>query len=232
MTAGYVVSDNFAPRFSEDNARLYLGTAPRAETAARARTRPRRRASISGATRIRRSSRCSRCAPTRTATRNYRAVVHLADKRFLQLATADLPTVNAGDDPVRALGTSDVPYQQEISWDQTYNDVYLVDLKTGTRKKILEHWGAARDALARRQLRDVLRREDGQLVHATRSRTASRVNLTGELPVKFFDESHDTPDAPPSLGIAGLDRGRQVGAPERRVRHLGNPARRHAARAW
>ncbi len=76
-------------------------------------------------------------------TRNYRAVVHLADKRFLQLATADLPTVNPGDDPVRALGTSDVPYQQEISWDQTYNDVYLVDLKTGTRKKILEHWGAA-----------------------------------------------------------------------------------------
>ena len=50
--------------------------------------------------------------------RNYRAVVHLADKRFVQLATPDLPTVNPGDDPVRAIGTSDLPYQQEISWDR------------------------------------------------------------------------------------------------------------------
>ncbi len=33
--------------------------------------------------------------------------------------------------PTRALGTSDLPYQQEMSWDQSYNDVYLVDLKTG-----------------------------------------------------------------------------------------------------
>ena len=35
----------------------------------------------------------------------------------------------------------------------------------------------------------------------------SRVNLTASLPVKFFDESHDTPDAPPSLGIAGWTEG-------------------------
>ena len=50
--------------------------------------------------------------------RNYRAVVHLADKRFVQLATPDLPTVNAGEDPpVRVLGTDDLPYRQEISWD-------------------------------------------------------------------------------------------------------------------
>ena len=33
--------------------------------------------------------------------RSYRAVVHLADKRFVQLATPDLPTVNAGDDPAQ-----------------------------------------------------------------------------------------------------------------------------------
>ncbi len=32
-----------------------------------------------------------------------------------------------------------LPYQQEISWDTTYNDVYLVDLKSGQRRKILEH---------------------------------------------------------------------------------------------
>ena len=30
-----------------------------------------------------------------------------------------------------------------MSWDQTYNDVYLLDLKTGKPKKVLEHWGNA-----------------------------------------------------------------------------------------
>ena len=31
----------------------------------------------------------------------------------------------------------------------------------------------------------------------------TRTNLTERLPVKFFDEGHDTPDLPPSLGSAG-----------------------------
>ena len=58
------------------------------------------------------------------------------------------PTVNPGDDPARAIGTSDLPYRMEISWDQTYNDVYLVDLKTGKPQKVLEHWGSAGTALS------------------------------------------------------------------------------------
>ena len=76
-------------------------------------------------------------------TRNYRAVVHLSDKRFVPLATPDLPTVNPGADPVRTLGTSDLPYQKEMSWDTTYNDVYVVNLKDGMRKKVLEHHNGA-----------------------------------------------------------------------------------------
>ncbi len=45
--------------------------------------------------------------------------------------------------------------------------------------------------------------------------------------MKFFDESHDTPDLPGPLGIGRLDRRRQVGAALRPVRHLGDPAGRH-----
>ncbi len=33
-------------------------------------------------------------------------------------------------------------YRQEQSWDQTYNDVYLVDLKTGARRKVMDHMGS------------------------------------------------------------------------------------------
>ncbi|HEV3142029.1 MAG TPA: hypothetical protein VGY57_15995, partial [Vicinamibacterales bacterium] len=69
--------------------------------------------------------------------RNFRAVIHLADKRFVQLASPDMPDVRTGDSAERALGVSDVPYRQLISWDGSYDDVYLVKLSDGSRQKIL-----------------------------------------------------------------------------------------------
>ena len=74
--------------------------------------------------------------------RNYRAVFHLADKKFVQLATPDMPTVAPGEDLARAIGMSDLPYRMEVSWDQSYNDVFLLDLKTGKPSRVLEHWGS------------------------------------------------------------------------------------------
>ena len=95
---------------------------------------------------------------TQERNRNYRAVVHLSDKRFVQLATPDLPNVNPGDDPTRAIGTQRPRRtSKEMSWDTTYNDVFLVDLKTGQRRKMLEHWQRRRDDVAGRQLPAVLR---------------------------------------------------------------------------
>ena len=64
-----------------------------------------------------------RVRATQERNRSFRAVVHLADKRFVQLATPEFPTVNPGDDASRAIGTSDLPYQQEMSWDASYSDV-------------------------------------------------------------------------------------------------------------
>jgi dipeptidyl aminopeptidase/acylaminoacyl peptidase len=201
MPAGFVVSDNFTPRFSDDNARLFLGTAPA--------PKPPRDENAPAPTRVDLwSYKDAEIQPmqqiraNQERARNYRAVVQLADKRFVQLATADLPTVNPGEDPIRALGTSDLPYQQEMSWDQTYNDVYLVDLKTGFRKKVLEHWGATATLSPGGNYVLYYDETKGNWF-SYKVADGTRVNLTGMLPVKFFDESHDTPDAPPSLGVAG-----------------------------
>ena len=128
---------------------------------------------------------------------------------------------------LRAIGTSDLPYRQEMSWDSTYNDVYLVDLKTGARRKVLDHMGAARHDVARRQVPAVLRRTRACTGSRRTSRHGVRVNLTERLPVKFFDESHDSPSAAAEPRHGRLDRRRQVGAAVRPVRHLGNPSGRH-----
>ena len=139
---GMAVSEFAAPRFSKDGARLYLGTgappspAPDPDDKTPAPTRVDlwhfKDPLIQPMQRVR---------DPQERERSYRAVVHLADRKFVQLATPDLPAVNAADDPAQILGTSDMPYRQEMSWDQTYTDVYLLDLKTGKPKKVLEHWG-------------------------------------------------------------------------------------------
>jgi dipeptidyl aminopeptidase/acylaminoacyl peptidase len=201
VPTGMVVSEGGGVRFSQDGARLFVATAPPppapAEPGARAPVRvdlwSYKDPQIQPMQQVRANQERSR---------NFRGVVHLADKRYVQLATPDLPNVNPGEDPVRTLGTSDVPYQQEMSWDQSYNDVYLIDMKTGARRKILEHWGAA--ATLSPGGNYVLYFDEAQGNWWTyRVSDGTRVNLTATLPVKFWDESHDTPDQPPALGTAG-----------------------------
>mgnify|MGYP003378987272 CR=1 FL=1 len=115
----------------------------------------------------------------------------VGDKRFVQLATADMPTVNPGTHPERAVGTSDLPYQQLVSWDQSYNDVYLVDLKTGQRRKIMEK---APQAASLSPAGNYLLSFDEFTGHWSSYRISDglKVNLTERLPVKFYQEDHDT----------------------------------------
>jgi hypothetical protein len=140
------------------------------------------------------------------SVRNFRAIFHVADKRVVQLASADLPTVNPGADPKNAVGTSDLAYRKEVSWDQTYNDIYLVDLKTGSRRKVLEHFGG-NATLSPGGKYLLFFDEEKQHWFTHDIATGVRANLTERLPVKVFDETHDTPDQPPSLGSVGWTEG-------------------------
>lgn len=207
MTTGHVVSDNFAPRFTEDGQRLMLGTAPAPPPPAdpAAKTPAPTKVDL-WSYKDPQIQPMQQVRAAQERTRNYRAIIHLADKRYVQLATADLPTVNPGLDPNRAIGTNDLPYQQEISWDTTYSDVSLVDLKTGARRKILEHFNG----------NPTLSPGGGYVLYFDETKghwftyriaDGSRANLTERLPVKFYDEGHDTPDLPPALGSAGWTEG-------------------------
>ena len=105
--------------------------------------------------------------------RTYRAVFHLADKRFAQLATRDMPDIRTQrEQHVAPRRQSNVPYRQLVSWDGNYDDYYLVKLADGSRQKILEkeHFGATMSPGGNYVL--VLRRRRRQLVHGCASATA------------------------------------------------------------
>ncbi len=205
MPQGLVVSDQFEPRFSDDGERLYLGTAP-----------PPRAPAPEGAPQPTSVDiwnwhdpllqPMQRVRATQERNRNFRAVVHLADKRFVQLASPEFPNVNPGDDATRAIGTSDLPYQQEMSWDATYSDVALVDLKTGQRQQIMEHWRSTPTMSSTGKY--LLYFDDDKADWFTyRIADGVRTNLTEKLDVKFWREDHDTPSLPPVYGSAGWTTG-------------------------
>ncbi len=202
VPADMVVSDDFAPRFSDDGQRLTLGTAP-------APPKPRdpdAKAPIAVDLWHYKDPMLQPMQQVRAnqeRNRNYRAVVHLADKRFVQLAAKDLPDVDVDPyDPSHALGTSSLPYQQEISWDATYSDVFLVDLKTGARTKLLEHAGGGATRSPGGKYVLYFDRDQAQWF-TYRVADGARANLTEKLPVKFVQEDHDTPNQPGPYGSAG-----------------------------
>jgi len=124
------------------------------------------------------------------------------EKKFVQLATADVPEIRLSEDAKVALGSSDLPYRQLESWDQGYSDVYIVSINDGSKKRILEktpngaslspggawlyYFNSADDAWYTYRLAD-----------------GKSFNLTGKLGVKFDREVWDSPSAPPAYGVAG-----------------------------
>ncbi len=202
MPKGLVVSEFAAPRFSKDGARLYLGTGP-PPVAPRdpADKEPEPVKVDLWSYKDPLIQPMQKVREQQERERSYRAVVHLADRRFVQLATPDLPNVNPTDDPAQLIGTSDMPYRQEISWDQSYNDVYLLDLKSGKPKKVLEHWGNT--ATLSPGGRYVLH-FDEKAGHWLTYRVAdgARVNLTEKIGARFQQENN-TPDLPGAYGTGG-----------------------------
>jgi dienelactone hydrolase len=202
MPAGMVVADA-AARFSEDGQRLYLASAPPPPPPADPNVR--RPAALPvdlWSSRDAQIQPMQRVRATQDRNRNYRAVVHLSDRRFVQLASADLPNVNPGPDPTRSIGTSDLAYRQETSWDTTYNDVYLVDLKTGTRRKVLEHWNGGTSMSPGGKYLLFFDDNIGDWF-TYRISDGMKVNLTERIDANFWREEHDSPSLPPAYGSGG-----------------------------
>ncbi len=133
--------------------------------------------------------------------RNFRAAITLADKKFVQLASPDMPDVRNTDGAV-ALGVSDVPYQQLTSWDGNYDDVYLVKVADGSRRRILEktHFQASMSPGGNYVI--YFEANDDNW-YAIRTSDGQKTNLTSKLGVKFQSETDDRPEHPTPYGFAG-----------------------------
>jgi dienelactone hydrolase len=136
---------------------------------------------------------------------SYLAVYRIGEKKIIQLTDSlitRIRTIKKGNAEV-ALGYSDTNYEKETSWEGERNrDIYLLDLRTGSRKLLLTKKSAMSDLSP-----------DGKYLGWYEAGEKAwycmdlikfeQKCLTSAIPVAFYNEKHDTPSLPGPYGIAG-----------------------------
>jgi dipeptidyl aminopeptidase/acylaminoacyl peptidase len=194
------------PRFSDDGSRLYFGVAPIALPSLKDTT-----LLDSELSRVdvwnwqdKRLQPMQSAQKKRDVENTYWALFDVNSKKIVPLANEKVADVdlNFKANTLFVLGTSNEDYQLIGSWDPGHSDYYLVNTQTGTKTLIgkdimgraglspagkYAHWFDERDSLWR----------------VYNPATSSLIDLTGNIPVAFYDEEHDTPDNPGAYGLAG-----------------------------
>ncbi len=136
----------------------------------------------------------------REKDRTYKAVVHMETGKVVPLADRGLPEVTHNNNPSVALGSSDLPYRKEVTWDGAHRDIYTVDLKTGFRKMVVPRLRGTARLSPGGAFAAYYRDKHWWLYDVEKGTTR---NLTEGLHVPFDNEDHDYPSPPPGYGLAG-----------------------------
>ncbi len=203
---GWWVSEHGDVRFSEGGALLHFGTAPRPEPEADETLEEDRVTLDIWNWKDPYLQPMQLVQADDERKRTYAAAFHRDGGAVVQLGTTDVPTVRfaAASDAAHALGVTDMPYRQLLSWDGRYNDLYAVDVASGERRPIAEKVGRfARAAIspagkyaawwngAERQWK-VARLDGGEPLTAS-----------ADVPHAVWNELDDHPHDPPPYGSAG-----------------------------
>ncbi len=202
----FVISDRAGLNFSQDGNKIYLGTAPPPE--------PEKDPADADANSDDKVlvdlwhyqddyiQPMQKVRAPMDASRSYRAVYHLKEKKFVQLADETLQTVNPAPIGVWAIGTDDRAYRRAIGYESfgVNTDSYLVNTLDGTRKPLL---AKSRFGLTLSPNGKYALSYDGKHWNTISLPDGKVTNLTAKLGVAFWREDNDQPDIPPSYGTGG-----------------------------
>ncbi|HBL74856.1 MAG TPA: hypothetical protein DD458_06445 [Prolixibacteraceae bacterium] len=207
MPVGWFVSEHRLPNFSKDGTRLFFGTAKLSKTEPKDTLPDEEKVEVDVW-----NWRDEELQPQQKADldkekkRNYLAVFHIRENKFVQLGDPiirDVQTTMEGNGQY-ALGKNILPYRRASSWTGDRKaDYYLVDLKSGIKRKMVE---GIEDAWISPKGSFVVWYNPADSSYYSRSTNieSQSVNqLTKKIPVVFCDELNDMPASPRPYGIAG-----------------------------
>ncbi|MGN8226212.1 alpha/beta hydrolase family protein [Gracilimonas sp. BCB1] len=130
----------------------------------------------------------------------YMAVYHLDSDEWVQLADHEMPDINVAHNPNVVLGSSQIPYMKEMTWEGFFNDWYYVDLETGERTLIGKKLSEGVSLSPEGKFAAFYVNKHWNLLDIENGVTR---NITAHLDVPFYNEDHDYPSRVPDYGIAG-----------------------------
>jgi dipeptidyl aminopeptidase/acylaminoacyl peptidase len=133
------------------------------------------------------------------------AVYHLASSRFVVVGSDSLQDVELDDGLRVAIAENPLPYAVSAMWGEGGSDLYVIDTRTGLRRKVAERvqW----EARLSPEGRYVLWYGGDRAWHAWDVAAGREADLTGRLGVRFDQETWDTPGLPAPWGVAGFTGG-------------------------
>jgi dipeptidyl aminopeptidase/acylaminoacyl peptidase len=203
LPEGYLFSDRGTLAFSKDGQRLYFGTAPKApeRPGSEKSDAPEERAVVDlwhwSDERI---QPMQKVRANQERNRTFRAVLHLADRKFLQLADSSMTEVTLSEDGLWGIGVDDHEYRRMAEYDQRYSDSYLVNARTGERKVLAKKHTGSVTWSPDSKYALLFNGKDWSTISVPDGKS---INLTNKLGVRFDNEDYDMAGTPPSYGAAG-----------------------------
>ncbi len=197
----FVVSERANLNFSLDGSRLFLGTAPPPE--------PEKNEEIPADEKVLVDlwhwkddyvQSIQRVRAEQDRNRSYRAVYHLQEKKFVQLADETMENISPSNDGSYAIGSDNRKYRVTNDYDPGFGDYYLVNTADGSRKPLLTK---LRGNVSLSPNAKYAIYFDGKDWNSYSVADGTMTNLTKNLTVRFYNEENDTPSTPNSYGIAG-----------------------------
>ncbi|MDD2515447.1 MAG: S9 family peptidase, partial [Proteiniphilum sp.] len=205
LPVGWIFNEHASPSFSKDGSRILIGAAPRQEPKDTTlvdfemasldiwhwrdpQVQPQQLAELN-----------------REKRRTYRGIISPSlSGRFLPVATEEMPHATIADEGNGrfALLWSDLPYLLESQWDiSSKYDVWVMDLEEQRLQKVGSPV-AGRPQLSPAGNYTIWWDGMQQQWFAYDNREQSTRNLTGEIPVNFWNEKNDVPSSPAPYGMA------------------------------
>ena len=206
MPQGWTLSENSSFSYSDDNTRLFFGTAPIPVTEVEDTLLAEEKFSLDVW-----SWTDDQLQPMQKRQvqseqrRNFQAVYHIDRNVMVQLADESLPSVRLADrsNGDIALGSSNLKYRKQSSWSSTgYSDYYYVNVETGERKLLFEKKAGSMQASPGGKYLLFWDIEDRSWKSMPVAGGQIKT-LTSNDEVSFYNELHDTPNEPNPHGTGG-----------------------------
>lgn len=197
-----VISERGALSFSLDGGELFLGVAPPPEPEKEADADPAEEKVVADLWHWKDDyiQPMQKIRATQDRNRSYRAVYHIKDQKFVQLADQTMENASPSANGQWAIGTDDREYRKFVGYDTNYSDVYLVNTADGSRRELLKK---QRSNLSWSPNGKYALFYDGKNWNTVSVPDGKVTNLTEKLGVSFWREDTDTPSTPGPYGSGG-----------------------------